>query len=101
MRGALVEIFAASRSGNRVYEVFEEEAGAGLKEKFGRTFPQYFPDSPTGSIHSLRNALLALLNLIEHDVDELSNGKVQLGPGERETIGRLQVRVMRAIHTSS
>ena len=74
MRGALVEIFAASHGGKRAYQVFEEEAGADLKAKFGRTFPQYFLDSPIGSIHSLGNALLALLQLVEHDLDELGNG---------------------------
>ena len=92
MRGALMEIFATSRGGKRAHQLFETEASAALKEKFGRTFPQYFPDSPIKSIHSLGDALLALLHLVEHDLDELSNGQVQLGPGEREVISRLRAR---------
>lgn len=97
MRGALVEIFAASHGGKRAYQVFEEEASAELRAKFGRTFPQYFPASPADSLRSLGDALLALLHLMEHDLDELSNGQVQLGPGERETISRLRTRVRQAI----
>jgi hypothetical protein len=101
MRSALVEIFAASRNGKRAYQVFEEQANAGLKSKFGRTFPQHYSDSPVDNVRSLGNALLALLHLLEHDLDQLSNGQVQLGPGERELIDRLRARVMQAMLASS
>lgn len=93
LRGALVEIFAASRGGKRAYQVFEEQASVELKAKFGHTFPQVYPASPADTLQSLGAALLALLQLIEHDLDELSNGQVQLGSGEREMIGRLQARL--------
>ena len=101
LRSALLEIFAASHGGKRTYQVFEEQASAELKSKFGRTFPQYFPDSPADNARSLGNALLALLQLIEHDLDQLSNGQVQLGPGERDFIVRLRARVMQAMPASS
>ena len=97
LRSALMEIFAASRGGRRAYQVFEEQASADLKSKFGLSFPQYFPDSPADSVRSLGNALLALLHMIEHDLDQLSNGQVQLGPGEHDLIGRLRARVVQAI----
>ena len=101
MRSALMEIFAASCNGKRAYQVFEEQASAELKSKFGQTFPQYFPDSPADNVRSLGNALLALLHLIEHDLDQLSNGQVQLGPGERDLIGRLRARVVQAMNAPS
>jgi hypothetical protein len=92
MRTALLMIFAASRASKRVHQIFEEEASAALSAKFGRTFPQYFPDSQADSVRSLGDALGVLLDLLEHDLAELSNGQLQLGPGEREFIGRLRAR---------
>ena len=92
MRKVLLEIFAASRGGKRSYQIFEAEASAELQAKFGRTLPQYFPTSPADSARAFRDALTALLDLIEVDLAELSNGQVQLGPGEREVIDRLRAR---------
>lgn len=92
MRGGLLEIFAASHGGKRAYQHFDEAASADLKTKFGRALPQHFPDSSVNSIHSLGDALLALLHLVEHDLAELSNGQVHLGPGEREVLSRLRSR---------
>jgi predicted nucleotidyltransferase len=92
LRNALVGIFAASRGGQRAYYFFEERASAALKAKFGRTFAQYFPDSPVDSARLQSDALAALLDLVEHNLDELSDGKLQLGPGEREVVSRLRAR---------
>jgi hypothetical protein len=98
LRSALVEIFAASRGGKRAYHVFAEQGSAELKSKFQGTFPQYFPDSPVDTLHSLGAALLTCLDLIEQELDQLSNGQVQLGLGERDFIGRLRARVTQALH---
>lgn len=92
MRGALLDLFAAGRGGKRAYRFFEEAASAELRAAFGRTFPQYFPHSSADTIRSLGAALVALLDLLEQDLDELSNGQVRLGPGEREVIARLRTR---------
>ena len=43
---------------------------------------------------------LALSQQVHRDLDELSNGKVLLGPGESEVIARLRQRLLQAIHTS-
>jgi hypothetical protein len=92
MRGALLDIFAASHGGARIHHCFEAEASADLHAKFGRTFPQFFPDSPSGTLFSSSDALIALLDLLEYDLAELSNDQVQLGAGEREFIARLRAR---------
>jgi predicted nucleotidyltransferase len=97
LRSALAEIFAASRNGKRAYQIFEEQASPELQAKFAPTFPRYFADSPTETVHSLGSALLVLLDLIEHDLDEISNGQAQLGSGERDFISRLRARTMLAI----
>jgi hypothetical protein len=100
MRGALVEVYAVCHGSKRAYAMLEEQAGAALRAKFGRTLPAYFPDDPARSARALGDALIALLHLIEHDLDELSNGQVQLWPGERELIGRLLARLA-ALHKNS
>jgi predicted nucleotidyltransferase len=86
MRGALIEIYATSRGGKRASYDFGETASAELQAKFGRTLPEYVPNSPAV-------ALSALLDLVEHNLSDLSNGQLRLGLGERELIARLRVRL--------
>lgn len=92
MQGALLKIFATSRGGKRVHQVFEERASEKMKALFGRTLPQYVPESTANSLRSLGDALLVLLELLEHHLAELSNHQATLGPGEREVIAQLQRR---------
>jgi predicted nucleotidyltransferase len=101
MRGALVEVYAISHGGKRAYAMLEDAASAALRAKFGRTLPAYFPDDPARSVRALGEALGALLHLIEHDLDELSNGQVELGPGERELIALLLARLATLDKTST
>jgi predicted nucleotidyltransferase len=86
MRGALIEIYATSRGGKRASHDFGKTASAELQAKFGRTLPGYVPNSPAA-------ALSALLDLVEHDLPDLSNGQLRLGRGERELIARLRARL--------
>jgi predicted nucleotidyltransferase len=92
VRRVLLEIFAFSRGGKRSSQVFAEAASAELQAKVGRTLPAYVRGSPVASVESAAAALSALLDLVEHDLPELSNGQVQLGPGERAMIARLRER---------
>jgi predicted nucleotidyltransferase len=92
MRGTLLDIFAFSRGGKRSSQVFAETASAELQAKFGRTLPAFVPSSPAASTGASAVALSALLDLLEHDLPELSNGQVQLDPGQRELIARLRAR---------
>lgn len=93
LRGALVEVYAVTHGSTRAYAALETGAGPALAAKFGRTLPAYFPDDPAKSVRALGDALIALLHLIEHDLDELSNGQAQLSPDERELIDRLRARL--------
>lgn len=72
--------------------VFEDEASAQMKARFGLSLPQYFPDSTTSSVRAVGDALMALLDLLEHHLAELSNHQAHLGAGEREVIAQLQTR---------
>ncbi len=92
MRGALLEIYTFSRSGTRASHVFAETASADLQSKFGRTLPVFVPHSPAASVAAGAAALVALLDLLEDDLPELSNGLLQLGPAEYDLITRLRQR---------
>jgi len=92
IRDALMGVFVTCRGGRRTDQGFEAEASAAWKAKFGATLPQYRADSPSASIRSLADALDALLWMMEHDLDELSLGKIRLGPGELEAIRHLRAR---------
>lgn len=92
IREALMGVFVICRSGRRTDRGFEVEASAAWKTKFGATLPQYRADSPSASIRSVADAFDALLWIMEQDLDELSLGKTQLGPGELEAIRRLRAR---------
>jgi predicted nucleotidyltransferase len=93
VRGTLIDIYAFSRGGTRASKVFAETASADLQAKFGRTLPAFVPHSATASLAAGAAALSALLDLMEHDFAELSNGQLQLGPGERTIIARLRERL--------
>jgi len=95
VRGALLEIFTLSRNGKRSARFFDRTAGMELKAMLGRTLPAYFPTSPAQTVASLSDALLAVLDILEYHLAELSNGQLQVGAGEREVILRL-----RAIQTA-
>lgn len=89
MRGALLDIYTFSRGGMRVSHVFAETASADLQAKFGRTLPVFVPQSPAAGAA----ALSALLDLLQYDLAELSNGQLQLGADERTLIARLRERL--------
>lgn len=92
IRGALLEIFTLSRGGKRSARFFDETAGMELQAMLGRTLPAYFPTSPAQTVISLSDALLAVLDILEYRLAELSNGQVELGTGERELVLRLRAR---------
>jgi hypothetical protein len=81
----LIELFGTSRGGARWPHVFEAEAGAALKRRFAATLPG--PDLP-----SLQRAFLALLDLLEADLETISAGQLRLTDAQREVVGRLRVR---------
>lgn len=92
LRDALMGIYAVSRGGQRHDAFFEATAREELQTKLGHTLPSFFPDSPAASNAALSRALLALLDLLEFDLGELSNHTLQLGAGERQFIHRLRAR---------
>ncbi len=92
MRDVLLEIFAATHNAKRAFPTFEHHGSTELKAKFGRTLPHCFPDSPANTLYAFREAFSALLDILQYDLDELSNGRGVIGSGEQELIRRLRAR---------
>lgn len=99
MRDALVAIFATTRGARRDYRFFEAEASASLKAAFGPTLPHYDAADPNAALRAQSDALDHLLRLLEHNLDELSNGQLVLGAGEAEAIQRLRERQQTLLHS--
>jgi predicted nucleotidyltransferase len=93
VRKTLIEIYAFSRGSTRASKDFAETASAELQAKFGRTLPAFVPHSHAAAVDECAAALSALLDLLEHDFAELSNGQRQLSPDERTIIARLRERL--------
>lgn len=82
-RQTLIEIFSVSHGYPRAYQAFEAHAPDVLKARLGATFPNY-------SLDSIRKALLALLDLLENDLDTLSNGQLPLSDKQRDVIAKVR-----------
>jgi predicted nucleotidyltransferase len=85
MRDLLMAIFARARGGGRPLQTFEADADETLQARLGATLPQY--DGP-----SVRAALTAMLDLVEHNLSSLSAGRLQLVDTQREVIRAVRGR---------
>jgi len=81
----LAQLFTYSRGGTRPLPVFESQADAALKARMGKALPAYEP-------LRLQEALLALLDLLEHDLETIGSGRVQLSKAQRQLISLLRQR---------
>ena len=91
MRGLLMELFARARDGVRAYHVFQAEADAVLQARLGATLPQY-------DMISARESLAQFLEILEHDLRQLTGRQVQLTEAHRRVLNLVR---MRQAHLSS
>jgi hypothetical protein len=85
MRALAMALFAASRGGVRPYQLFQAEAGAALDAALGATLPQH-------SLASARAALIHFLDLLEHDLPALTDGRLQLTEAQRAVLAQIRAR---------
>ncbi len=85
MRGLLMELFARARNGVRPYHVFQAEADAVLQARLGATLPQY-------DMISARESLAQFLEILEHDLGQLTGGQVQLTEAHRKVLDLVRTR---------
>jgi hypothetical protein len=83
MRETLIEIFAVSRGYPRTYHALDKDADETLKAGIGETLPRY-------SLESIQEVLSSLLNVLENNLEGLSNGQLHLTAAQREVLARIR-----------
>ena len=86
MRGLLMEIFTRTHGGGRSPQRFEAAADGALQARLGATLPQADPAS-------LRASLAALIDLMENDLDDLTDGQLHLTDGQRTVLRQVCQRL--------
>ncbi len=84
-RDRLLRLFATSHGAQRPYHAIEDAADQALRARLSRTLPH--DDLP-----SLQRAFLALLDLLEHDLEALSAGQARLTEAQRQVLAQLRAR---------
>ncbi len=83
LRARLMELFAYTHGGLRSPQTFEALASAALQARLGATLPQ---DNPA----PIRAALIACLDILEHDLEALSDCHARLTDAQRAVVRRLR-----------
>lgn len=86
MRSLLMEIFTRTHGGGRSPQRFEAAADGGLQARLGATLPEADPVS-------LSAALIALIDFIESDLDNLTNGQLHLTDGQKTVLRQVSRRL--------
>jgi hypothetical protein len=84
-RTLLMEVFARTHGGQRTPHTVEAHASPTLQARLGTTLPQF-------SLSSAHAALLNLLDVLAHDLDELSAGQLLLTDAQRDLLERVRQR---------
>lgn len=85
MRILLMELFALTHGGRRPVQFFQAQADTGLQAKLGHTLPQ-------NSLVSVQASLVRCLDILEHDLEPLTNGQIQLPDAYRRVLEAVRVR---------
>lgn len=83
MRSLCLELFTQAGGGGRSFYFFETAADARLQALLGRTLPQF-------ESASLRQALLAFVDILEYESDALTIGQLQLRDSDRRLLARVR-----------
>jgi len=84
-REHLLRVFAASRGAKRPYHLVDAISDESLRVRLVRTLPH-------NDLPSLQEAFLALLDVLEHDLEELSAGQAHLTEAQRQILAQLRAR---------
>ncbi len=85
MRTLMMELFANIHNGARPLHVFQAETDTELQSRLGATLPQY-------NLLSIPKSLSQFLDFLEHDLDDLTDGKVQLTDAHRNVLKNIRLR---------
>jgi predicted nucleotidyltransferase len=84
MRSLIMEVFTRTHNGVRSVPTFETQAETELQSRLGATLPQY-------DLGSIRVGLARFLDILEHDLEALTNGQIQLTAMYREVLHQVRV----------
>jgi predicted nucleotidyltransferase len=79
MRRCIMELYTRSHHGQRPYQFFQKEAEKRLQARLGSTLSQY-------DLKSARGSLMQFLDILQHDLDPLTNGQAQLTEAHLELL---------------
>ncbi len=79
MRDLLMQIFTRTHGGGRSPQRFEATADGALQARLGATLPQ-------ADLTSLREALEALIDFLENDLGDLTDGQLHLTSGQQTVL---------------
>lgn len=86
MREQLLVVFARTHGGARPYHTFDARAPAALKRQLGATLH-------ADDLAAARAALLALADLVEHDMAAFTDSRAQLSPEQRAVLAGVRSRL--------
>jgi hypothetical protein len=84
-RRSLMTLFSRSRQAQRSYQFFQVEADTNLQSRLGSTLPQY-------NLHSARECLAQVLEILEHELPGLTAGQLTLTPAQLHLLSRIRSR---------
>jgi predicted nucleotidyltransferase len=85
MRKSIMKLFTRSHRGERDYQFFQKEANEMLQVRLGSTLPRY-------DLKSTQESLAQFLDILTHDLEELTEGQVQLTEAHSELLTRIASR---------
>jgi len=87
MRGLLMKMFAQAHGGERAYQFFQSEADEKAQSRLGATLPSY-------DVVALRESLEKLLDILEGDLEYLTDEQAQLTNMHRVVLSRVRQEVV-------
>jgi predicted nucleotidyltransferase len=85
LRSLLMELFTLTHGGQRPWQFFQAAAPLDLQEQLGHTLPQY-------NLVSVQASLVRCLDILEHDLEHLANGQIQLPDGYQKVLRAVRAR---------
>lgn len=85
MRHSIMELFTYSHQGQRPYQFFQKEADQKIQVRLGGTLPQY-------NLKTAQEALSKFIDIITNDLDQLTDGQIQLTKAHSELLTAIRVR---------
>ncbi|CAN5203308.1 hypothetical protein BH23CHL1_BH23CHL1_22210 [soil metagenome] len=83
MRALIMGMFAQAHNGVRSLPVFEAQAETDVQARLGATLPQY-------DLYSIQTALMRFLDILEYDLEALTNGQVHLTALHHEVLHQVR-----------